>query len=90
MTDYAAARARLVAYLTQAGLSTALANANLDALLAAAAELPSTRSGGMRPEDVPHDLVMAGVRAQGALSADSVRAVIAAVLPLAADRTTEK
>lgn len=33
---------------------------------------------------------MAGVRAQEALPADSVRAVLAAVLPLVADRATEK
>lgn len=81
MSNYTAHRARLIAYLTNGGLSTARANANLDALLAAAPTGQAiTRE--MKPEDVPHDLVMAGVRAAGPMSADSVRAVLAAVLPL--------
>ncbi|WP_416520027.1 hypothetical protein [Streptomyces achromogenes] len=89
MSDYEAHRARLIGYLTQAGLSTRRAHANLDALLAAApTNQPMPQE--MRPENVPHDLVMAGVRAAGALSADSVRAVLAAVLPLVTNRTTEQ
>ncbi|KNE83288.1 hypothetical protein AB0B04_18965 [Streptomyces xinghaiensis] len=87
MRDYDAHRARLIGYLTQAGLSTRRAHASLDALLASVpVNQPMPRE--MRPEDVPHDLVMAGVRAAGALSAESVRMVLAAALPLAADRTT--
>ncbi|MEU7322705.1 hypothetical protein ABZ682_19440 [Streptomyces griseoviridis] len=85
MDEYRAHRARLIAYLRAAGLSTARANAHLDALLASAPTLQPIVNV-MRPEDVPHDLVMAGVRAAGALSADSVRAVLAATLPLIANR----
>jgi hypothetical protein len=89
VSDYEAHRARLIGYLTQAGLSTPRAHANLDALLASA-PASQPRPQQMRPEDVPHDLVMAGVRAAGALSADSVRAVLAAVLPLATNHAIEK
>lgn len=70
---YRRARARLVARLTQAGLSTALAEAELDALLAAAHEPKTSVASGMRPQDVPHDLVMAGIRAAGTMSGDGVR-----------------
>ncbi|MGW8702370.1 hypothetical protein ACWGOK_36520 [Streptomyces eurythermus] len=88
MSDYDAHRARLIGYLTRAGLSTRRANANLDALLSSVpAHQPIPHK--MRPEDVPDDLVMTAICAAGALSGDSVRAVLAAVLPLVTNGSTE-
>jgi len=82
MDSYASCRARMMSYLTTAGLSTARANANLDAFLASIPPPTPLVKDSMKPQDVPHHLVMAGVRAAGAFSADSVRSVLSAVLPL--------
>ncbi|WP_143658326.1 hypothetical protein [Embleya scabrispora] len=81
--------ARLVDRLTQAGVGRACAHAELDALLLAAHQKCSGGST-MEPQDVPHELVMAGMRAAGAMSGDSVRAVLAAVLPLLSAPGTSK
>lgn len=81
-STYDSTRARLVAHLTQAGLSTPQANANVDALLAAAPDRAAVDVATMDPRTVPHKLVMAGIRAAGPMSGDSVRSVLAAALPL--------